>query len=206
MVPDSETYKLFSRQQIILTYFAASNGSSHIASNHFMHHSQGHVQSHFKQSNRNISRPQGMSVTVIRTMLPSSSRCLAAMRATCRESGHARKHAETCTHQAVKQKHISPSRNVGHRHKNDATLIQHVPGSNASDMQRKWSCKEHAETCKHQASDEASWICWRLQKCIVLEEWIRSLMRKMPLQHVNNSLTDLTTQQRHACTFFKLSE
>ena len=51
-----------------------------------MHHSQGHVQSHFKQSNRNISRPQGMSVTVIRTVPPSSSRCLAAMPATCRKA------------------------------------------------------------------------------------------------------------------------
>ena len=68
-----------------LIFITATNDSTYIARNHFVHHSQGHVQSHFKQSNRNISRPQGVSVTVIRTMPPSSSRCLAATRATCKE-------------------------------------------------------------------------------------------------------------------------
>ena len=68
-------------------FFTASNGSSHIASHHLMHHTQGHVHSHFKHSSRTISCPQGISVTVIRTMPPSSSRCLAATRATCKESG-----------------------------------------------------------------------------------------------------------------------
>ena len=57
-------------------------------------------------SSRNISCPQGISVAVMRTAPLSSrvtsSRCLAAMRATCKESGHAKKHAETCKHRLHK--------------------------------------------------------------------------------------------------------
>ena len=83
-------------------FVTASNGSSHIASNHLMHHTQGHVQPHFKHSNRNIPCPQGILVTVIRTMPPPSSRCLAAMWATCKESGHAKKHTGTCKHRLHK--------------------------------------------------------------------------------------------------------
>ena len=72
-------------------FFTATNGSSHIASNHLMHHTQRHVQSHFKQ------------------------------------------------------KHILPSSNLSDGHENSVAFIacdiQQVPGSNASDMQRKWFTK-----------------------------------------------------------------
>ena len=99
VVPYSETRK----------FFTASNGSSHIASNApysrtytitFQTFKQKHIFSVYIYIS--LSCPQGMSVTVIRTMPPSSSRCLAAMRATCKESGHAKKHAETCKHRLHK--------------------------------------------------------------------------------------------------------
>ena len=115
-------------------FFTATNGSSHIVSNHLLYHTQKHANFHgikrffthcvkctiLKDIYNHISNiqtetyifcvyiyiyiscPQGMSVTVIRTMPPSSSRCLAAMRATCKESGHAKKHAETCKHRLHK--------------------------------------------------------------------------------------------------------
>ena len=61
--------------------------------------------------------------------------------------------------------YILPSRNVGHHHKNDATLIQQVPGSNASNMQRQWSCKE---TCRNMhASFAQSCLLWSHSKDII---------------------------------------
>ena len=68
-----------------------------------------------------------------------------------------------------KQKHILPSRNLSDGHENSAAFIacdiQQVPGSNASDMQRKWSCKE---TCRDmQASFAQSFLLWLHSKDII---------------------------------------
>jgi hypothetical protein len=64
-------------------FFTATNGSSHIASNHLMHHTQRHVQLHFKQKHilpaRNLNDGHENSVASSRV---TSSRCLAGMRAT----------------------------------------------------------------------------------------------------------------------------
>ena len=81
----------FSRQQIVPHTYSKTKTCT-ILYNHI--------------SSKNISCPQGISVTVMRTAPLSSrvtsSRCLAAMRATCKESGHAKKHAETCKHRLHK--------------------------------------------------------------------------------------------------------
>ena len=68
-----------------------------------------------------------------------------------------------------KQKHILPSRNLSDGHENSAAFIacdiQQVPGSNASDMQRKRSCKE---TCRDmQASFAQSFLLWLHSKDII---------------------------------------
>ena len=76
-------------------FFTATHCSSHILKDMYNH-----------ISSRNISCPQGISLTAMRTAPLSSrvtsSRCLAAMRATCKESGHAKKHAETSKHRLHK--------------------------------------------------------------------------------------------------------
>ena len=72
---------------------------------------------------------------------------------------HSQGHVQSHFKQIIEQKYISPSRNVGHRHKNDATLIQQVPGSNASGMQESGHAKKHAETCKHRLHKVSSYDC-----------------------------------------------
>ena len=69
---------------------------------------------------------------------------------------HTQRHVQS----HFKQKHILPSRNLIDGHENSTAFIacdiQQVPGSNASDMQRKWSCKE---TCRNiQASFAQSFL------------------------------------------------
>ena len=97
-------------------FFTATNDSSHIVSSHLLYQTRQHsIFCHgIKRFFTHCVKPFDA---------PYSRTC-------------------TTTFQTFKQKHTLPSRNFGHRHKNDATPIQQVPGSNVSDMQRKWSCKE----------------------------------------------------------------
>ena len=106
-------------------FFTATHDSLHIVSNHLLYHIQKHT-SIFHGIKRFFTHC--VKCTILKDIYNHIS------------------NIQTETYIFCVYIYILPSRNVGHRHKNDATLIQQVPGSNASNMQRKWSCKE---TCRN---------------------------------------------------------
>ena len=121
---------------------------------------------------------------------------------------HTQRHAQS----HFKQKHILPSRNLSEGHENSVACtacdIQQVPGSNASDMQRKWSTKT---STKHRTSLTAKKVVYQKLKRLACTLPVGSSILGQRLtakknhqkptasEVLTNTLRKTSNEQSHAC-------